>query len=145
MVMKIQDVMSKDVQVVAPDMPVAEAALIMRNGDFGALPIGENDRLKGMVTDRDIVLRVVAEGQDPKQVSVGEIMSDGVFWVYEDEDIAQAVHNMQKQQVRRLPVVNREKRLTGIVSIGDLAVEVPQTRPVATALKGVSKGTEKHH
>lgn len=143
--MKIQDVMSRNVQVVAPDMPVAEAALIMRNGDFGALPIGENDRLKGMVTDRDIVLRVVAEGQDPKHISVGDIMSDGVFWVYEDEDISHVVQSMQKQQVRRLPVVNREKRLTGIVSIGDLAAEVPEAQPVATALKGVSEGAKEHH
>lgn len=143
--MKIQDVMSRDVQVVAPDMPVAEAALIMRNGDFGALPVGENDRLKGMVTDRDIVLRVVAEGQDPKNTSVGEIMSDGVFWVYEDEDISQTVQSMQKQQVRRLPVVNREKRLTGIVSIGDLAAEVAEAQPIATALKGVSEGAKAHH
>ncbi|MGE0652951.1 MAG: CBS domain-containing protein [Alphaproteobacteria bacterium] len=98
-----------------------------------------------MVTDWDIVLRVVAEGQDPKHTCVGDIMSDGVFWIYEDKDISKAVQSMQKTKVRRLPVVNREKRLTGIVSIGDLATEVAKTHSLATALKGVSEGAKAHH
>lgn len=143
--MKVREVMSKDVQVVAPSLPVAEAAVMMRDGDFGVLPVGENDRLVGVVTDRDIAVRAVAEGKEGKSTAVGDIMSQGISWIYDDEDISAAAERMQEQQIRRLPVINRDKRLVGIVSIGDFAVADSEVRTAAQALAGVSKGAEKHH
>lgn len=143
--MQIRELMTRDVQVVAPSLPLSEAAVLMRNGDFGALPVGENDRLIGVVTDRDIITRAIAEGKDPKTTQVGDVMSEGIRWVYEDEDTDEAARRMQEGQIRRLPVINRDKRLVGIVSLGDFALESSEMQPAADALKGVSKGAEQHH
>lgn len=143
--MKVHEVMTRDIQAVKDSMTVSEAALLMRNGDFGAMPVTENDLLAGMITDRDITVRVVAEGKDPTQTRVGDVMSEGVCWAYEDEEAEEAARRMQDNQVRRLPVINREKKLAGVVSIGDLAVEASELKDAARALKGVSEGAEQHH
>jgi CBS domain-containing protein len=134
--MQVQQVMTRGVQLIDPDTPIREAACKMRDQDIGALPVGENDRLVGMVTDRDIVLRAVAEGQSPDKTSVREVMSKGILYCFEDVEVDEAAKSMADNQVRRLPVLNRDKRLVGVVALADLSLEA---EPAAhTALKGVS-------
>jgi CBS domain-containing protein len=119
--MKIRQVMSTDVELTNPSETLDQAAKRMAEIDAGALPVGEGDRLVGMVTDRDIVLRCVARGGDPKATSVAEVMSDDIKYCFDDEEIDHVTQNMGGLQIRRLPVMNRDKRLVGIVSLGDIA------------------------
>jgi len=135
---KLADIMSRDVTVIGPEATIHQAAQKMRTGDFGLLPVGENDRLIGAISDRDIVIRAVADNKGPA-TRVREVMSEGVFWAYEDESVESAARLMSERQVRRLPVVNRDKRLVGIVSLGDFAVEAADMEPVAEALEEVSR------
>jgi CBS domain-containing protein len=134
----IKDVMSRDVQVISPDATIAEAARCMRDGDFGMMPVGENDRMIGAISDRDIAVRAVAEGLDGK-AKVRDVMSDGIRWAYEDDPVDRAVHIMGEHQIRRLPIVNRDKRLVGILALADLAVKEPETAPAAEALCEISE------
>lgn len=136
--MKILDVMTKAVDLGSPDMDLHEAARMMRDGDYGVLPIAENDRLVGMVTDRDIVTRAVAEGRDPDDTEVNEIMSEHVYYCFEDQDADEVADNMGENQLRRLPVLNRQKKLVGIVSLGDLALK-KAARNVNDALCDISR------
>lgn len=119
--MLVKECMTKDVELTSPSTKISEAARKMRDGNFGMLPVGENDRLVGMITDRDITIRLVAEGKDPDECTVKEIMSPRVLYCFEDQDIEDAAHNMGENQIRRLPVLNREKRLVGILSLADIA------------------------
>lgn len=135
---KIKDVMSREVQVIGPDASIAEAARCMRDGDFGMMPVGENDRLIGAISDRDIAIRGVADGRD-SSAKVREVMSDGIRWVYEDETVERAALIMAQYQVRRLPVINRDKRLVGIVALGDVAVKERKMKPAAEAFSGISE------
>ena len=135
---KLKDLMSSDVKVISPDMSIREAAIQMREGDFGMLPVGENDRMIGAITDRDIAIRAVADGKDGS-TKVREVMTEGIAWVYEDESVEDAANMMSKRQVRRLPVVDRNKRLVGIVALGDFAVESSEIKPAAEALSEISK------
>ena len=135
---KLTDLMSRDVKVISPEMTIQEAASQMREGDFGMLPVGENDRMIGSVTDRDIAIRAVAAGKDGS-TKVREIMSEGIFWVFEDESVEAVARMMSERQVRRLPVVDRNKRLVGIVALGDFAVESSEIKPAAEALSEISK------
>ena len=135
---ELKDLMSRDVQVIDPEMSIGEAAIQMRDGDFGMLPVGEDDRMIGTISDRDIAIRAVAEGKD-SETKVRDVMSDGIAWAYEDDSVDKAVKIMSERQVRRLPVVDRDKRLVGIVALGDLAVDVAQLRPAAEALSEISK------
>lgn len=135
---KLTDLMSRDVKVMSPEMTIREAANEMRQGDFGMLPVGENDRMIGAITDRDIAIRAIAQGKDGS-TTVREVMSDGIFWVFEDESVEDAAKMMSQRQVRRLPVVDRNKRLVGIVALGDFAVETSEIRPAAEALSEISK------
>ena len=134
----LKDLMSPDVQFVSPDMTIADAAKKMRDGDFGMLPVGEDDRMIGTISDRDIVIRAVAEGKNVA-TTVRDVMSDGIAWVYEDDSVEQAAAIMSERQVRRLPVVNRDKRLVGIVALGDFAVESSEIQPAAKALSEISR------
>ncbi len=134
----LKDLMSRDVKVISPDMSIREAAREMRDGDFGMLPVGENDRMIGTISDRDIAIRAVAEGKDT-DTKVRDVMSEGVAWAYEDDSVEEAAKIMSKRQVRRLPVVDRDKRLVGIVALGDFAVESSEIRPAAEALAEISK------
>ena len=118
--MKVKDAMSRDVQVASPTQSIRDAARIMAKIDAGVLPVGENDRLVGMITDRDIAIRAVAEGKAPT-TKVREVMSEEVLYCFDDQDLDEVAQNMSDTKVRRLPVVNREKRLVGIISFGDLA------------------------
>ena len=131
--MKIKDVMTADVVVAGPDQTIADAARMMARCDAGALPVGEDDRLVGMITDRDIALRAVAKDLPP-DTPVRECMSKEVLYCFQDEDVEHVAENMGEQKVRRLPVLDREKRLVGIVSIGDLAMHSkPKTSGQAIA------------
>ena len=135
---KLTDLMSRDVKVISPDMSIRDAATQMREGDFGMLPVGENDRMIGTITDRDIAIRAVAEGKD-NNTKVRDVMTEGIAWVYEDESVEDVAKMMSKRQVRRLPVVDRNKRLVGIVALGDFAVESSEIKPAAEALSEISK------
>lgn len=135
---QLKDLMSRDVKVISPDMTIREAASQMRDGDFGMLPVGENDRMIGTITDRDIAIRGVAEGKDVG-TKVRDVMSEGISWAYEDDSVEEAAKIMSERQVRRLPVVDRDKRLVGIVALGDFAVERSEVRPTAEALSGISR------
>jgi len=134
----LNDVMSRDVKVIGPDMTINEAARQMADGGFGMMPVSENDRMIGTISDRDIAIRAVAEGKGPG-TKVREIMSEGIHWVYDDDTVEAAAKLMSKYQVRRLPVVNRNKRLVGIVALGDFAVDIAQIQPAAEALSKISE------
>jgi CBS domain-containing protein len=136
--MKVNELMSLRVELAAPDDSIQQAAQVMHRIDAGILPVGERDRLIGVITDRDITVRAVAEGRDPKTTSVREIMSDEVRYCYEDDDIESVAENMAELQVRRLPVVNREKRLCGLISLADIARE-RRPREASEALEGISR------
>src|SRR5213083_1123435 len=118
--MKISGVMSRDVQLIKPHDTIRSAAALMKKIDAGLLPVTENDRLVGMITDRDIAIRGVAEGKGPT-AKVREVMTEEVKYCFDDEEIAEVARNMGDIQVRRLPVVNRDKRLVGILSLCDVA------------------------
>lgn len=118
---QIKDVMSTDFKWMAPDSPISQIAQEMRDRDCGFMPIGENNKLIGMITDRDITIRAVAEGKDPKTTQAHEIMTSKTFYCYDDQDVEEVCNNMGEIQVRRLPVVTRDKQLVGVVSMGDLA------------------------
>jgi CBS domain-containing protein len=136
--MQVRQVMTKNVRTVSPDDTIQKAASLMHDSDCGALPVAEDDRLAGIITDRDITLRAVANGKAPNQCKVHDVMSPGIKYVYEDEDAESASQNMSRLQVRRLPVLNRQKRLVGIVALADLATK--QDGPAAgTALRGISR------
>jgi len=137
--MKVRDVMTHDVCVVRPDHTVEEAARMMAAIDVGLLPVGEGDRLVGMITDRDIAVRGVAQGCDPKKTAVREAMSGEVRFCFEDENPDEVARKMAAWQVRRLPVLNRDKRLVGIVSLGDLVIGGSE-EPAKEALKEISQG-----
>lgn len=135
---KVKDVMSQDVKVISPEATIKEAAQKMRDGDFGMLPVGEDDRMIGAISDRDIAIRAVAEGNDPT-TKVRDTMSGGIVWVFEDDSVDEAARIMSENQIRRLPVVNRDKRLVGIVSLGDFAVQSSDIEVAAEALTEISK------
>ena len=135
---KLKDLMSRDVKVISPDMTIRDAARKMRDGDFGMMPVGEDDRLIGTISDRDIAIRAVAEGKDAG-TKVRDVMSEGVAWAYEDDSVEEAAKIMSERQVTHLPVVDRDKRLVGIVALGDFAVESSEIRPAAQALSEISK------
>ncbi|MGZ5279837.1 MAG: CBS domain-containing protein [Pseudobdellovibrionaceae bacterium] len=139
--MLAKECMTKTVELGNPHMSLLEAAQIMRDGDFGILPIGENDRLMGMITDRDIVIRAVAEGKDPKNIPVREIMSPKVLYCYEDQTLEEIASNLGDNQIRRLPVLNRQKRLVGILSLGDLALADADPEKLEDALSRIAQHT----
>jgi CBS domain-containing protein len=135
--MRISEAMTRDVHLARPDQTIQDAAKLMAEIDSGALPVTDGDRLIGMVTDRDLAIRAVAQGKGP-QTSVREVMSPDVKYCFDDEDTEEVAHNMADIQMRRLPVVNRDKRLVGIISLGDLATS-EGARPAGEALKGISE------
>ena len=134
-----RECMTTNVELADPNMTVRDAAVKMKQGDFGILPIGENDRLVGMITDRDIVVRAIAEGKDPQATTLRDIMSNEILYCYEDQTIAEIARNMGDMQVRRLPVLNRQKRLVGILSLGDIATPQEEPDVVGEALGEISE------
>lgn len=118
--MQIRDVMTKTVKVVDPKTTIAEAARIMRDDDVGALPIGQ-EKLEGMLTDRDLVVRGIATDKDPVSTPIEKLMTDEVLYCFDDQECDEVARNMGEQQVRRLPVVDHDKKLVGFVSLSDVA------------------------
>jgi CBS domain-containing protein len=139
--MQVSELMSRDVRIASPDDRLQMAAKMMAEIDSGVLPVGENDRLVGMITDRDIAIRAVATGMGP-DTKVREVMSKEVKYCFEDEDLDDVTDKMGELQVRRLPVLNREKRLIGILSLGDVAVG--HAADASQALKGISEPGGQH-
>lgn len=135
--MKISDIMSRDVKTVNPHTTLQQAARMMLHEDIGSLVVGENDKMVGVITDRDIVLRAVAEGRT-LETTVGEIMSEKVCYCTEDDDLEAVASNMADIEKRRLPVVNSQKRLVGIVSLANIA-SARQSQVSGEVLRGVAK------
>ncbi len=119
--MQVSEIMSHETVTVAPDTPIAKVAELMRDKGIGFVPVGENDKLVGTITDRDLVTRFLANGEDPSQAKAGDVMTDDLLYCRSSDQIEDVAANMGNQQVRRLPVVDDDKRLVGIVSLGDLA------------------------
>jgi len=140
--MKVSEVMTRDVQTVRPDQPVQEAASFMLNADTGSIPVTDGDRLIGMITDRDIAVRGVAKGHGP-DTPVRELMSGDVVCARVDDDVEEVAVRMSQAQVRRLPVLDEQERLCGIVSLGDLAREADD-ECAEEALEGVSAPGDQH-
>ena len=140
--MKISEVMTHDVQTIQPDQTAQEAARFMLSADAGSIPVTEGERLIGMITDRDIAVRGVAEGRGP-DTPVRDLMTDGIVCVRLDEDIDEVASKMSEAQVRRLPVVDEDQKLCGIVSLGDLARET-RDESAHEALEGVSQPGGEH-
>lgn len=136
--MNIEKAMTPAVRCVALDATLVEAAKVMSELDIGAVPVCDADRLAGMLTDRDIVLRCVSEGRDPRRTTAREIMSEGIIYIYSDQEVEDAAELMEQKQIRRLPVLNREKRLVGILSLGDVAIHTSNELS-GEALKVVSQ------
>jgi CBS domain-containing protein len=136
---QIKDVMSKDFKWIAPEANLVEVAKEMKSRDIGFIPVGENDKLIGMVTDRDIAVRAVAEGKDVSGTCARDVMTPKTYYCYDDQDVEEVCNNMGEIQVRRLPVVNRDKRLVGIVSLGDLAQETSRANIGQTEQQITSK------
>ncbi len=118
--MQVSEAMTREVTLISPDQTICEAARVMGECDVGSLPVADNERLVGVITDRDIAIRGVAENLSP-ETPVREVMSKEVLYCFDDEPIEDVAQNMGEQQIRRLPVVDRQKRLVGIISIGDLS------------------------
>jgi CBS domain-containing protein len=135
--MRVSEAMSRDVRLANPGQSIRDVAKAMAEIDAGALPVSDNDRLVGMITDRDIAIRAVAAGKGP-ETPVREVMSTDVKYCFEDEELDHVAQNMADIQVRRLPVVNREKRLVGIVSLGDVALHEGE-EAAGEAVTGVSQ------
>jgi len=134
----LKDVMTHDVMVISPDATIEEAASRMRSAGFGMMPVEEGDRMIGVISDRDIVMRAIAEGKGCDTL-VRHVMSPGVNWAYEEDTIEQGARMMGQFQVRRLPIVDSNKRLVGIVSLGDFALEGQDIRAVASTLTDISR------
>jgi len=140
--MKISKCMTRDVQLANPNQTIREAARMMCDIDAGVLPVGENDRLVGMITDRDIAIRAVAEGKSP-DTKIREVMSEEVLYCFDDQELEDVARNMAEIKVRRLPVLNRNKHLVGIVSLGDLSKK-EEPAVTAKAVSNITKPGGKH-
>jgi CBS domain-containing protein len=140
--MKVSEVMTRDVQTVRPDQPVQDAASFMLTANAGSIPVTDGDRLIGMITDRDIAVRGVAKGYGP-DTPVRELMTDEIICARDDDDVEDIASKMSEAQVRRLPVIDRDERLCGIVSLGDLSRETDHDTAIE-ALAGVSEPSGQH-
>lgn len=139
--MKIREIMTPDAQCIQPDETLVDAASLMRQLDVGVLPVCEDGSIVGMLTDRDIAIRAVAEARDPCRTLVREIMSSHTISVYEDDTVEEAVRVMEENQIRRAPVLNHAQKLVGIVSLGDIAVDASSALS-GEVLKHVSQPAE---
>lgn len=141
--MRVSEAMTRDVRIASPSETIRQAARMMAEIDAGVVPVGENDRLVGMITDRDIAVRAVADGKSP-DTPIREVMSSDVCYCFDDQEISDVAANMADVKVRRLPVVNRDKRLVGILSLGDIAQADNQDKPAVEALCGISEPGGQH-
>jgi CBS domain-containing protein len=138
--MQVKDIMTSHAESTSSTSTLREAAQKMRDLDVGALPVcGGNDRLAGIITDRDIALRAVAEGLDPSTAVVRDVMTPKIIYCYDDQDVSDAAHMMEQNQIRRLVVLNHDKRMIGILSLGDLAVDTGDEQLAGHTLEAVSE------
>ncbi|HEV8606231.1 MAG TPA: CBS domain-containing protein [Tepidisphaeraceae bacterium] len=137
--MLLRDVMTRNVEDISSEMKLTEAAQKMRALDVGALPVCENGRMVGMLTDRDIALRAVAEGRDPMRTSAKEAMTPSIIYCFDDQDVREAVSIMEDRQIRRLLVFNRQNEPCGIVSLGDIATRLHDEHLSSEVLERVSE------
>jgi CBS domain-containing protein len=140
--MQVHEIMTSHVEVIHPDATLREAAEKMSQLDIGPLPVCDGEQLVGMLTDRDITLRATAKGCDPKITRVRQAMTSEVVYCFADQDVKTAAQMMERRQIRRVPVVNRNKQLVGIVSLGDLAVETGDRELAGETLEHVSEPAE---
>jgi CBS domain-containing protein len=138
MARKILEVMTRDVEVINPNDTLREAAEKMRSLNVGPLPVCDGQRVLGMITDRDIVVRAIALGRDPNTTQVADAMSSGIEYCFDDDDVEDVLERMKDKQIRRVIVVDRNKKLVGIVAIGDLSGEISENK-VGEALEGISE------
>jgi CBS domain-containing protein len=137
--MRLKDIMTRDVEVVAPHATLKDAARKMKELDVGLVPVCDHDKITGMLTDRDITVKATAEGRNPMDTRVSEIMSPNVAYCFEDQHVEEAMAVMELKQIRRLPIMSRDKRLVGIVSLGDLAVHTHDEALAGEVLAEVSE------
>lgn len=136
--MKIQDIMTPNPEYIQPETTVVEAAKKMKEMDVGLLPVGDGKRLKGMLTDRDLVIRVTAENLDASSTPVSDVMTPDIIYAYQDQEVKEAVEIMEKERIRRLIILDHDKNMTGIVALADLATRTPDKGPATHALEAVS-------
>ncbi|MEN8237106.1 MAG: CBS domain-containing protein [Pseudomonadota bacterium] len=141
--MNVKEIMTENVDLLSPADSLEKASQLMRDDDIGAIPVREGDRLVGMLTDRDIAVRAVAEGREASSAQVKDAMSSPVLYCYENDSVEEVGRNMAKNQIRRLPVLNKEKRLVGMVSLGDLACK-DSGHCAEEALRVISKPAQPH-
>lgn len=139
--MRVSEVMTKGAECARPDDTLAQAAERMKALDCGCLPVCDNDKLVGMITDRDMTVRATADGLDPNAAHVRDAMTPGIVCCQDDQDVAEAAKIMKEKQIRRLPVMNKSRRLVGIVSLGDLAINTHDDHLVGQALEKISVPT----
>ena len=138
--MQVKDIMTARAECSSPNTTLRAAAQRMKELDVGPLPVcGDDDRLAGMITDRDITVRAVAEGLDPSTTLVRDVMTPNIIYCFEDQEVNDAAHIMEQNQIRRLVVLNRDKRMVGIVSLGDLAVDTGDEELAGHTLEAVSE------
>jgi CBS domain-containing protein len=141
--MKVSEIMTREVELAHPSETIEHAAKLMASLDAGALPVADGDRLVGVITDRDIAIRGIGQGRGP-DASVGEVMTGEIMYCYDDQGLDEITENMGEIQVRRLPVLNRDKRLVGIVALGDIAFEQGATDGTGEALSRISEPRGRH-
>lgn len=136
--MKLRDIMTAQVEVLPPEASILEAAQVMDSKDIGSVPVCDGQRILGLVTDRDITIKVIAKGLDPNQVQLRDIMTSPIIYAFEDQSVEEAGNIMQANQIRRLVVLNRDKKMVGVVALGDMATK---TDPVLSgeALEEISE------
>ena len=137
--MQIRDIMTREVEVVSVDAPVRDAAAKMKQLDVGAIPVCDGLKLTGVLTDRDIAVRLAAEGRNPAETRVSEIMTRDLYYCFEDQDVEEAATVMEAGQIRRLPILDQDRQLVGIVSLGDISVRSDEKIAAAEALEGISE------
>jgi len=137
--LRIKDLMTPQAEVISPDATTEDAAALMKTLDIGVLPVCDEEGLVGILTDRDLVVRVLAATRDPKAMLVGEAMTPSVVYCFEDDDVEHAAAVMAGQQIRRLPVLDKNRKLVGIVSVGDIAVNTQDHQMIGKMLEDVSQ------
>ena len=137
--MEVREIISDPVKIAGPETMLDEVAKMMLEQDCGSIPVAKNDKLVGMITDRDIVLRCVAKGMDPMTVTAEHCMSNGILYCYDTDDIEDVAENMADNKIHRLPVVDKDKRLVGIVSLGDIALACEEKQIPGEALSDIHK------
>jgi CBS domain-containing protein len=137
--MQVREIMTRDVETVGSNIVLKEAAAKMKKLDVGLMPVCDGEKLSGVLTDRDITIRATAEGKNPSRTKVSQIMSTDVAYCFEDQEVSEAVSLMEAKQIRRLPILSRDKRLVGVVSLGDIAVHTGDRNLAGETLQEVSE------